>query len=214
MERLPVTSIVFKVFLRCQIVLEPLHSWSVKKHEWSKYAHVKNSPVVSWRNPKWKLLLRERTKASSFFYDWPSLGWYICRLKEFPANSRVCLYVCAFVCELKGSWDLYKSSFLPHHHHHLCTTIRETSECPTFTLAQIYTGYHLEDEANPGEWALHFLRVILNASQLHLKEKEERKKINQLPAADFLEYTEENTFAPRLYRSMYLTNNAHILYFA
>lgn len=102
MERLPVTSTAFKVFLRCQIVLEPLRSWSVKKHEWSKYLHVKNSPVVSWRNPKWKLLLRGLTKTSSFCYDCPSLGWwYICRLIEFPVNSRA--WICACLCAwIKG----------------------------------------------------------------------------------------------------------------
>lgn len=45
------------------------------------------------------------------------------------------------------------------------------------------------------------------------KKRKKGEKIN-LPAADFLEYTEENTFVPKLYGSMYLTNNSHTLYFA
>lgn len=193
-------------------MFELLHSSSVKKHEWPKYVHVKNCPVVSWRNPVWKLLLRDLTKASSFCYDCPSLGWYICRLIEFPVNGRVQLCVCAFVCELKGSWELYKSSFPPHPHHHLSTTIKETSECSTFTLAPVILP----------SWGRSWPRrmgftLVSGYSECYSTSPERKgrkgKKIN-LPAADFLEYTEENTFVPKLYRSMYLTNNSHTLYFA
>lgn len=57
-------------------------------------------------------------------------------------------------------------------------------------------------------------RLFLMLLDSTWKKRKKEKKINHLPAADFLEYTEENTFAPGLYRSMYLTDNAHILYFA
>lgn len=47
MDAIQMTSVVFYLFLRCQILLEPLWICSVKKHEWSKCCCVKKTSTFS-----------------------------------------------------------------------------------------------------------------------------------------------------------------------